>query len=205
MSVRRGTRAWTGTAAALLAACMAFATAGCGGGDGDGDEAGTETPRPSADATGHQDHRPSERPAETPDRTPGDESSEVIGEAEGPDGIVLSIRSATRDDGGFVTVSGAVANNGDRTFNASRWRSSETDVKSRSSISGASLVDQRGKKRYLILRDTDGECLCTTGLANLRPGESRPVFAQFPSPPADVTRVDFQLPTMPSISIEIAG
>ncbi|WP_431042492.1 hypothetical protein ACQUSR_11600 [Streptomyces sp. P1-3] len=182
---------------------MAFATAGCGGGDEDAAE--KETPRPSSDATGREDDRPSERPGETRDQAPGDESSGAIGEAEGPDGIVLSIQSATRDDGGFVTVSGTVANNGDRTFNASRWRSSETDVKSRSSISGASLVDQRGKKRYLILRDTDGECLCTTGLANLRPGESRPVFAQFPSPPADVTRVDFQLPTMPSISIEIAG
>ena len=55
------------------------------------------------------------------------------------------------------------------------------------------------------LRDTDGLCLCTTGLSGIKPNESRPVFAQFPAPPKDVKEVDFQIPTMPSVSIELSG
>lgn len=191
MSIRRVTKARRGAAAAALAAALALAVAGCGSGDGEQSADGSSQNSAASDGDDGQKPKP--------------QSTETIGEAKGPDGIVLAISSAVRDGGGFVTVSGTVTNKGERIFNASAWRSQETDLKSRSSISGASLVDPAGKKRYLILRDTDGECLCTTGLANIKPGESRPVFAQFPAPPAKVTDVDFQIPTMPSVSVELTG
>ncbi|MFH8365882.1 hypothetical protein [Streptomyces sp. NPDC018031] len=194
MRLRRTTKRRRRALAAVFAAVCALASAGCGGGDGGGEEKPAGPSRSAGQATGKE---PDDKPAARP--------TEVIGEAKGPDGVVVTLHSAVRDDGGFVTVQGTVTNNGSKSFNAFTWRSKETELHSQSSLSGASLIDQAGRKRYLILRDTDGECLCTTGLVGIKVGESRPVFAQFPAPPDDVTKVDFQLPTLPPIGIEISG
>ncbi|WP_069864551.1 hypothetical protein [Streptomyces malaysiensis] len=193
MSIRHTTKARRGAAATAFAAALALAVAGCGNGDGDkapDDGAGRASTAAKDDGDEQQ---------------PAADSSKTIGEMKGPGGIVVTLHSAVRDDGGFVTVSATVTNHGSRLFNAIDWRSKETEVKSLSSVSGASLVDEKGKKRYLVLRDTDGQCLCTTGLSGIKPDESRPLFAQFPAPPKNVTEVDFQIPTMPSVGITLSG
>ncbi|MFF7410991.1 hypothetical protein [Streptomyces lydicus] len=192
MSIRRTTKAARGAVAMASAVGLALVVAGCGGGGDGGGQTDGKNP-PSRSAT----------PKDGGPGTPAADSSKVIGEMKGPDGVVVTLNSVVRDSGGFVTVSGTVANHGSRAFNAIDWRSNETDLRSRSSISGATLVDKAGKKRYLVLRDTNHECLCTTGLSGLLPGASRPIFAQFPAPPANVTEVDFQLPTMPPASVQI--
>ncbi|UQA93355.1 hypothetical protein [Streptomyces halobius] len=193
MNIRRTTKAARGAVAMASAVGLALVVAGCGGGEG-GAKA-TDGKKPPA---GH-----SAAPKESGPGTPAADSDQVVGEMKGPDGIVITLHSVARDTGGFVTVNGTVTNRGTRVFNAVNWRSNETELKSRSSISGATLVDKAGKKRYLVLRDTNGECLCTTALNALMPGSSRPIFAQFPAPPAKVTEVDFQLPTMPPASVQI--
>ncbi|MBL1117300.1 hypothetical protein JK364_33710 [Streptomyces sp. 110] len=193
MSIRHTTKARRGAAATALAAALALAVAGCGNGDGD------KKPDDAADrtSTAAKDDGDEQQPAA--------DSSKTIGEMKGPGGIVVTLHSAERDDGGFVTVNATVTNHGSRLFNAIDWRSKETEVKSLSSVSGASLIDEKGKKRYLVLRDTDGQCLCTTGLSGIKPNESRPLFAQFPAPPKSVKEIDFQIPTMPSVSITLSG
>jgi len=119
--------------------------------------------------------------------------------------MAVTINAATRDSGGFVTVEGTITNNGSSTFNATAWSGQEIAVqKSGASMAGAVLIDEAGKKRYYVLRDTDGKCLCTMGLILIKPKESRPFFAQFPSPPATTTQVEFELPTMPPAKITIS-
>ncbi|MGP8299403.1 hypothetical protein ACTPOK_16080 [Streptomyces inhibens] len=192
MSIRRTTKAARGAVAMASAVGLALVVAGCGGGDGGSQT--TDDKKPPARSTAPKDTGPG---------APAADSDKAIGEMKGADGIVVTLHSVVRDSGGFVTVKGTVTNHGTRAFNAIDWRSNETELRSRSSISGATLVDKAGKKRYLVLRDTNGECLCTTGLSGLLPGASRPIFAQFPAPPAKVTEVDFQLPTLPPASVQI--
>jgi hypothetical protein len=104
-----------------------------------------------------------------------------------------------------VTVQGSLTNNGTQAFNAVAWRGQETAlVASGPSIAGAVLVDEAGKKRYYVLRDTDGRCLCTMGLIGVKPQETLPIFAQFPAPPPATTDVQFELPTMPPAKITIS-
>lgn len=188
----RRCRARATLSAALLISLAALT--GCGSDDGKGDAspAAASSARPVSGSAGGN-------------RSASDAPSESIGEIKGPDGVVVSLTSAVRDKSGFVTVNGAVTNRGSKPYTPLTWRSKETAMKSQSSVSGASLIDEAGRKRYLVLRDTDGECLCTTGLVNIRPGESRSVFAQFPAPPDSVTEVDFQLPAMPSVHIKLSG
>jgi hypothetical protein len=128
-----------------------------------------------------------------------------LAEIKGSKNIVVVINTATRDAGGFVTVKGTVTNDGDATFDATNWVGQEVALaKSGASVAGAVLVDEAGKKRYYVLRDTDGVCLCTTKLLGVQPKETVPFFAQFPAPPTTTTQVQFQLPTMPPANIEIS-
>ncbi|MFJ4983974.1 hypothetical protein ACIP9H_09300 [Streptomyces sp. NPDC088732] len=178
-----------------VTACLALALIGCGGG-GDEDKPEGKAPSKSADA-------PSSPGADG--ASPSADPTQILAQTKGEKGITVTITDATRDTGGFVTVKGTVTNNGDSAFNAAAWRGDELAVsRSGASVAGAVLVDEVGKKRYYVLRDTDGVCLCTTKLIGIKPGETRPIFAQFPAPPATTTEVEFQLPTMPPAKITLS-
>ncbi|MFF5423283.1 MULTISPECIES: hypothetical protein [unclassified Streptomyces] len=86
-----------------------------------------------------------------------------------------------------------------------RLSGDETEVvKHGNSLGGATLVDGLGKKRYYVLRDTDGRPLTTVGLSTLGPGKSTSVFIQFPAPPATTTEVSFQLPTFEPATLKLS-
>ncbi|MBB1256191.1 hypothetical protein H3146_22935 [Streptomyces sp. OF3] len=188
MKLWQARRARLGAGAMLLSLMLVA----CGGGGGED----------KPDAQNGDKGSTSDGATRTP-AGPEVDSSKVIAELKGSNDMVLKLHSAVRDEGGFVTVTGTLTNNGERTFNYNLWSSAETSVRSKSSISGATLVDTANKKRYMILRDTDGECLCTTGLTGIKPNEGRAVHAQFPAPPKDVKEVQFQLPTMTPATIEL--
>jgi len=181
--------------AAAITVCIALTLTGCGGG-GKKDNGTSQTTSSAAEKTAGSGGTSS---SPTPDPT------QTLAQIKGPGDITVTINSATRDSGGFVTVSGTLTNDGSKIFSAVDWKGTELAIqKSGPSVAGAVLVDEAGKKRYYVLRDTEGKCLCTMGLSLIKPGESRPIFAQFPAPPESTTRVQFQLPTMPTASIEIS-
>ncbi|MEU9256274.1 hypothetical protein AB0D66_31195 [Streptomyces sp. NPDC048270] len=129
----------------------------------------------------------------------------MLATVNGESGIVMVINSVARDAGGFVTVNGQIKNSGDKDFNGTAaWRGNEL-TGGGESVAGATLVDRVGKKRYYVLRDTEGRCLCTTGVSLVKAGGSIPFFAQFPAPPADKSEVDFTLPTFATATIKISG
>lgn len=183
-----------GTVAGVVAVVLAAALTGCGGGVG-GDKT-APTPSQKTSTPGGSDKQ---------NAAPSDEPKQVIAQMKGEKGITVTLNEVTRDAGGFVTVKGTLTNGGASIFNASSWVGPERAVvNSGASVAGAVLVDSVGKKRYYVLRDTEGKCLCTMGLTLIKPGETRPLFAQFPAPPASTTEVEFQLPTMPPAKITIA-
>ncbi|MFD7703224.1 hypothetical protein [Streptomyces caelestis] len=192
MSIRITAKARRGMVALTIAAGLAVGAVGCGGG-GDDDK-----PSPSASASKDSGSHPSaqEGQAETP-----------LAELKGTDGLLLQVTSAVRDSGGFVTVSGNLKNDGAESVAVPPQTSGdETEViKHGPSLGGATLVDSKGKKRYYVLRDTDGRPLTTTGLATLSAGQSLPVFMQFPAPPTDTAEVGLQVPTFSSGTIKISG
>ncbi|WP_317445123.1 hypothetical protein [Streptomyces collinus] len=192
MSIRFTAKARRGMVALTVAAGLAVGVAGCGGGSGD------KKPQASASASKDDGSKPSAQEGQ---------SDEPLAELKGPSGLLLQVTSAKRDAGGFVTVNGNLKNDsGSTAVIPSNLSGNETEIiKNGSSLGGATLVDSKGKKRYYVLRDTDGRPLTTTGLPTLKAGESLPVFMQFPAPPATTSEVDFQLPGFPSASIQISG
>ncbi|MFI6492770.1 hypothetical protein [Streptomyces sp. NPDC050564] len=172
---------------------LLLTVAGCGGGDDDNSGNGAaSSPSTSANAT-------SDKESKAP------EANTVLAEVKGESGVTLSILSAKRDEGGFVTVEGTVTNGTGGALAMGNWRGDERELaKNGGSMAGASLVDQAGKKKYLVLRDTSGRCLCTQFTGGVRQGATTQWFAQFPAPPAETTEVDFQIGAMPPASIEIS-
>ncbi|MEU3335662.1 hypothetical protein [Streptomyces sp. NPDC006668] len=195
MSIRFTAKARRGMVALTVAAGLAVGVAGCGGGDSGG---GDKKPGTSASASKSSGSDPS---------TQEGQSQTPLAELKGTDGLLLQITSATRDTGGFVTVNGTMKNDGAQSVAIpAQVTGDETEIiKHGTSLGGATLVDSQGKKRYYVLRDTDGRPLTTIGLTTLEAGQSIPVFMQFPSPPATTTDVTLQLPTFSSGTIKISG
>ncbi|MFF5535845.1 hypothetical protein ACFY71_25745 [Streptomyces cinerochromogenes] len=193
MSVRFTAKARRGMIACALAAGIAVSVAGCGGG---GDDA--KKPETSASASRSSGSHASPQEGQ---------SGDPLAELKGPGGLLLQVTSAKRDSGGFVTVNGSLKNEGGSTaVIPSNLSGNETEIiKNGSSLGGATLIDPKGKKRYYVLRDTDGRPLTTTGLPALKSGEALPVFMQFPSPPTATSQVEFQLPGFPTATIQISG
>ena len=76
--------------------------------------------------------------------------------------LTLTINSAQRESCGFTTFKGTLKNDGPAVVVLPGWASEETELKDNGlSMAGATMVDKKGKKRYFILRDTNGRCLCT--------------------------------------------
>ncbi|GLW44795.1 hypothetical protein Stsp02_04570 [Streptomyces sp. NBRC 14336] len=192
MSIRFTAKARRGMVALTVAAGLAVGVAGCGGGGGD-----DKKPEASTSASRNDGSKPSAQEG----------TDEPLAEIRGEDGLVLRIDSAQRDSGGFVTVTGELKNDGDEPARVSvRTAGDETEIlRHGSSLGGATLVDSATKKRYYVLRDTDGRPLTTTDMPRIKAGASIPVFMQFPSPPKNTTEVTFQLPTFAAAAIQISG
>ncbi|MDX2828502.1 hypothetical protein PV416_47535, partial [Streptomyces ipomoeae] len=158
-----------------IATGLVLTVAGCGGGGDDDKSSDTESSSVPSKKTDESDGDNGKSETQAP------ASDEVLAEVTG-DNLTLKVMSAIRDDGGFVTVEGTVTNNGSKSWVAADWRGDERElVNNGGSVAGASLVDQAGKKKYLILRDTQGRCLCTRFTGALVQGASADWFAQFPA------------------------
>ncbi|CAL9464090.1 hypothetical protein [Streptomyces sp. NPDC090994] len=193
MSMRFTTKALRGVVALTAVAAVALGVTGCGGGSGE-----EESPDASASASKDTGPAPS---------TQDGKAEAPLAEVRGSNGLLLRITSAERDAGGFVTVNADLKNDGDKSVTVpSALSGNETEItRNGRSLGGATLVDSKSKKRYYVLRDTDGRPLTTTGFTTLKAGDTLAVFMQFPAPPADTTEVTFQLPTFASATLSISG
>ncbi|MBZ6248084.1 MULTISPECIES: hypothetical protein [Streptomyces] len=194
MSIRFTTRARGGLAAWSVAMALTFGLVGCGSGGGGDDE----KPKATASASKEDGSAPSAQEGT---------AEEPLAELKGSEGLSLRITSVEKDAGGFVTVNGELKNDADKSVAIpSALSGNETEiVRNGRSLGGATLVDSKSKKRYYVLRDTEGRPLTTSGFSTMKAGDRLAVFMQFPAPPADTTEVTFQLPTFASATISISG
>ncbi|MEU3076401.1 hypothetical protein [Streptomyces laurentii] len=197
MNVRHAKQIGRGAATAALATGLILGLSGCGGDEKppqDDKPAKSSAPAKAGNGAGAQQPAESQEPAE------------ALGTLAGQDGFELTVNSAERDAGGFITVKGMLKNTADKSRAVPRGiQGDETEVvKHGNSLGGATLLDPQGKKRYYVLRDTDGRPLTTTGLDIMKGGASLPVFMQFPAPPANTAEVSLQVPTFTPATIKLS-
>lgn len=195
MNMRHGTKARRAAGCALAALALTVSLTACGGSGDDGaKDDGASSSAPSGDKS-KDDDGPT-----VPD------TSQTLVTINGNDGIQLVVHTAVRDDDGFLTVTGTLKNTTAKRVGAPiSWNGDESQVRRTGrSLAGLTLVDKQEKKRYFVLRDTEGYPLTTTGISSLKANEDIGVFAQFPAPPESTTEVDFLMPAMPAATIEIS-
>ncbi|WP_328397013.1 hypothetical protein OHS70_13210 [Streptomyces sp. NBC_00390] len=184
----------TGAVAALSAA-LTLSLVACGGDE----EPKSSKPAASAPTRVGEGGKESAEPGAAP--------SEPIATVKGDKGMEMSVFSARRDEGGFLTVDGQFKNTGGEGFTVPvSWNGLEESVASTgNSMAAMTLVDSKSKKRYYVLRDTDNRPLTTYAYRSfIKPGETLTFFAQFPAPPVTTTSVALQFPGFPSASIELS-
>ncbi|MFB6632836.1 hypothetical protein ACFCWY_23370 [Streptomyces sp. NPDC056362] len=194
MNARYEKKVRTGVVAVAITSVALF-VAGCGA-----DE------KPNENKPGVTSSAPQRGASATPGSSGTEEPAEPLAVLKGQKALQLAITSVERDAGGFLTVKGQLSNSGESgSAIPAQVSGDETEVvKHGTSLGGATLVDSVGKKRYYVLRDTDGRPLTTTGLGVVRADDTIDVFLQFPAPPASTTEVSFQLPTFEPATLKLS-
>jgi len=110
--------------------------------------------------------------------------------------------TSLRREGDLATLRFTLVNNGAKSASvANRFGG----VGSRS-FSGVYLIDPAAKKKYLTVQDAAGDCVCTTNLFDVDPGERLEAFATFAAPPPNVEKVTVVIPSFqPADNVAITG
>lgn len=195
-----------------LGAVLVVLVASCGGFGDDGggaDDGGNGQPTQSGASDGEggsEGGSAGEGDSGGGGEEPTGEPGEPLAEVTGGEDLTLTVTKAERESGGFLTVEGNLHNGGSDMFFDLAWAGDESELAENGfSMAGASLVaiEEGQGRRYLILRDTEGRCLCTLFGNGIDDGATVTWFAQFPAPDPAVTQVQFQVGDLPPATVEI--
>ena len=113
-------------------------------------------------------------------------------EGETPD-VRIEVRDLKRGDGDTVTLRLRLVNESGEPFDASCEMREYGGNDDCGTFSGAYLLDAANKKKYLVVRDTEGKCVCS-GVDNIEDGKKMNIWATYPAPPAEVTKMTVIVP-----------
>jgi len=111
-------------------------------------------------------------------------------------GLRAEVLEFKRDAGGtVVTLKFAIVNDSNETFPTNTTLGATTHGNGDyQTVSGVHLLDPVNKKKYLVIRDAEKTCACSTGLSNIAPNSRLNMWAKFPAPPPEVTKVTVVIP-----------
>jgi hypothetical protein len=142
--------------------------------------------------------------ASTPNQSgPASASPAAVVSAPGPaiavaDGETPGRRAEVQElkrSGNNVMLRIALVNDTDDTMDFGyNFGDKANEIKDFNTIGGITLVDGAGKKKYFVIRDSENNCVCSSGLKGV-PAKSRAnLWAKFPAPPDDVQRISVVIP-----------
>ena len=111
-------------------------------------------------------------------------------------GTHIDITELKRTSGGTVNLKLVLSNNGSEKLNLAGDWLGDTHV-SRDSyrdISGVHLIDGANKKKYFVVTDSERSCVCSKNIEQVPAGEKVNLWAKFPAPPPEVTKVTIEIP-----------
>src|SRR5256885_9121288 len=66
--------------------------------------------------------------------------------------------------------------------------------KDHSTIGGVHLLDTTNKKKHFVLRDSEGNCVCSRKLGDIAAQSRMTVWARFPAPPEGTQKISIVIP-----------
>lgn len=132
-----------------------------------------------------------------PASTPVAKTPSVIATTDGeyPD-VRVEVTELKRTSGDTLTLKFAMINDsGDRLdFSYNFAEEGKYHTIDFASIGGGHLIDAVNKKKYFVLRDTEGKCVCSRSLKTVEPGSRTNLYAKFPAPPESVEKITVIIP-----------
>jgi hypothetical protein len=100
----------------------------------------------------------------------------------------VEVTELKRTSGGTVNLKFVMINDSDKDI--SFWQGFGDNR----TISGVTLVDEKNKKKYFIVQDSENKYLCSSGLDSVKPKSRINLWAKFPAPPEDVEKISILVP-----------
>jgi hypothetical protein len=130
--------------------------------------------------------------APTPARTP---STGGLSSTQGEfPGITVTVQELKRGTN-VLNLKFTITNQSGQQF-ATYYYFSETEGHS---VDGVHLIDPVGKKKYFVVRDSGGACLCSRDTQAIAPGAQSVLWAKFPAPPDEVQKMTVEVPHFPPL------
>jgi hypothetical protein len=109
-------------------------------------------------------------------------------------GLRVDVQELKRSSGGTITLKFTMVNDSGGGVSFQYDFRELSQRQDEYTISGVQLVDPAGKKKYPVIRDGEGNCLCSRGIANLASKSRSNLWAKFPAPPGDVKKLSIVIP-----------
>jgi hypothetical protein len=117
-------------------------------------------------------------------------------ESETP-GVRIDVTELKRTSGGTINLKWVVVNNSAERFSRTSEFFGDRNVSADHyhDVSGVHLIDPVNKKKYFVVTDAEKKCVCSKDIFDrLEPGTKANLWAKFPAPPPEVTKVTIEIP-----------
>ena len=104
-------------------------------------------------------------------------------------GVRAEVTELKRNAEGIVNLKFVMINDSEKEIDLYK-----DDFGSWGTVSGVTLVDEKNKKKYFVVLDSEKKCLCSSGLKHIQPKSRVNLWAKFPAPPGDVQKIGVVIP-----------
>ena len=157
----------------------------------------TQAPQPASAPTPASAPAPETAPSTAPAAQPTPQAAAskpalATSDGETP-GARVEIQELKRVSGGTVMLRFTMINDGDKTLNVGYdfGAGSTSDI---GTVAGVHLIEPVGKKKYLVVRDSENKCDCSRGVKDIAAKSRANLWARFPTPPDNVEKIGIVIP-----------
>lgn len=110
-------------------------------------------------------------------------------------GLRIEVTELKRGSGDTVSLKFTLVNDTDEVFGIHSNYLGDTSLnEDYASVGGVHLVDAAGKKKYMVVRDSEKACVCSSGVKEIPAHSRASLWAKYPAPPATTTAVSIVVP-----------
>jgi len=126
---------------------------------------------------------------------PDPSSIDGIGTGDGEQTGTKVVITELKKGGSTVTLKFTIYNNSNADLNTGgRFKADGYKDNGGRSFSGLHLIDSVSKKKYFVVADSDGNCLCSEHVDDIKPKTQISLWAKFPAPPDNIQKITVEIP-----------
>jgi hypothetical protein len=126
--------------------------------------------------------------------SPAASPAEGIASADGEQAGTRVVITDLKRGGGSVTLKFTIYNDSNSQLDVGSKFNDSKNYKGFRNFSLIHLVDSANKKKYFAVADSDGNCVCSEGVDDIKPKSSANLWAKFPAPPDSVQKISVEIP-----------